>query len=123
MRIESEKGVALITALLVLFLCSSLVIGLSWMVMTDQRLGGNYSARESAFYGAEAGMEKMTSDVGTLFTTNGFLTTNNIATIEAAPPTLPGIRSAPHRPAANRRRISSRRAPRAPPPPAADHPQ
>jgi hypothetical protein len=75
-RIESEKGVALITALLVLFLVSTLVIGLSWMVMTDQRLGGNYSAHESAFYGAEAGMEKMTADVGTKFTTNGFLTTN-----------------------------------------------
>jgi type IV pilus assembly PilX-like protein len=90
-RIESEKGVALITALLVLSLVSTLVIGLSWMVMTDQRLGGNYRARESAFYGAEAGMEKMTADVGTLFTTNGFLTTANIATIEAVPPSLPGV--------------------------------
>ena len=89
MRIESQKGVALITALLVLFLVSTLVVGLSWMVMTDQRLGGNYSARESAFYGAEAGMEKMTADVGTLFTTNGFLTTANIATISSNPPALP----------------------------------
>ena len=91
MRIESQKGVALITALLVLFLVSTLVVGLSWMVMTDQRLGGNYSARESAFYGAEAGMEKMTADVGTLFTTNGFLTTSNITTIQSNPPALPGI--------------------------------
>ena len=91
MRIESQKGVALITALLVLFLVSTLVVGLSWMVMSDQRLGGNYSARESAFYGAEAGMEKMTADVGTTFTTNGFLTTNNITTIQSNPPALPGI--------------------------------
>ena len=91
MRIESQKGVALITALLVLFLVSTLVVGLSWMVMTDQRLGGNYSARESAFYGAEAGMEKMTADVGTLFTTNGYLTTANITTISSNPPSLPGI--------------------------------
>jgi hypothetical protein len=90
-RIESQKGVALITALLVLFLVSTLVVGLSWMVMTDQRLGGNYSSRESAFYGAEAGMEKMTADVGTTFTTNGFLTTANIATIQANPPALPGV--------------------------------
>ncbi|MGA8103028.1 MAG: PilX N-terminal domain-containing pilus assembly protein [Candidatus Acidiferrales bacterium] len=91
MRIESQKGVALITALLVLFLVSTLMIGLSWMVMSDQRLGGNYSARESAFYGAEAGMEKLTADVGTTFTTNGYLTTANIATIQSNPPVLPGI--------------------------------
>jgi Tfp pilus assembly protein PilX len=90
-RIESQKGVALITALLVLFLVSTLVVGLCWMVMTDQRLGGNYSSRESAFYGAEAGMEKMTADVGTKFTTNGFLTTTDISNIQAAPPALPGI--------------------------------
>ena len=91
MRIESQKGVALITALLVLFLISTLVVGLSWMVMSDQRLGGSYSSRESAFYGAEAGMEKMTADVGTKFTTNGFLTTSDISTIQSAPPALPGI--------------------------------
>ena len=32
--------------------------------MTDQRLGGNNQFRETAFYGAEAGMEKLTADVG-----------------------------------------------------------
>ncbi|HEY6444452.1 MAG TPA: pilus assembly PilX N-terminal domain-containing protein, partial [Candidatus Acidoferrales bacterium] len=62
---EREKGVALITSLMVLILISGIVVGMCWMVMTDQRLGGNNHDREAAFYGAEAGMEKLTADVGT----------------------------------------------------------
>jgi hypothetical protein len=93
-RVEREKGVALITALLVLFLVSAMVIGMCWMVMTDQRLGGNNKDRETAFYGAEAGMEKLTADMGSAFTTNGKLTAPQVAAIEANPPTtatLPNI--------------------------------
>ena len=50
--------------MLVLMLVSAMAVGMSWMVMTDQRLGGNNGGREAAFYGAEAGMEKLTADVG-----------------------------------------------------------
>ncbi len=92
MRMEREKGVALITSLFVLLLISAIVVGMSWMVMTDQRLGGNNSSRELAFYGAEAGMEKMTTDVAQVFATSGSLTAANVATITAAPPTtLTGV--------------------------------
>ena len=92
MRMEREKGVALITALMVLLLISAIVVGMSWMVMTDQRLGGNNQSRELAFYGAEAGMEKMTTDVANQFATAGALTAGNVATITAGYPTgLPGI--------------------------------
>ncbi|MGD0304801.1 MAG: pilus assembly PilX N-terminal domain-containing protein [Candidatus Acidiferrales bacterium] len=94
MRVEREKGIALITALLVLFLVSAMVIGMCWMVMTDQRLGGNNKDRETAFYGAEAGMEKLTADMGSAFTTNGKLTAPQVAAIVANPPTtatLPNI--------------------------------
>src|SRR6202041_807432 len=90
-RVQREKGVALITALLILLLVSAIVVGMSWMVMTDQRLGGNNQSRESAFYGAEAGMEQLTSDVGTTFSTNGKLTPTDIATITSTPPVIPGI--------------------------------
>jgi hypothetical protein len=89
---EREKGVALITSLFVLLLISAIVVGMSWMVMTDQRLGGNNSSRELAFYGAEAGMEKMTTDVAEVFATSGSLTAANVATITAVPPTgLTGV--------------------------------
>ena len=92
MSTQKEKGVALITSLLVLILISAIIVGMSWMVMTDQRLGGNNQSREIAFYGAEAGMEKMTTDVANTYSTAGALTAANIATITGAPPTgIPGI--------------------------------
>ena len=92
MRMDREKGVALITSLFVLLLISAIVVGMSWMVMTDQRLGGNNSSREIAFYGAEAGMEQMTTDVAQQFATSGSLTAANVATITAHVPTLlPGV--------------------------------
>jgi Tfp pilus assembly protein PilX len=93
-RMEREKGVALITSLMVLLLISAIVCGMCWMVMTDQRLGGNNQSRELAFYGAEAGMEKLTTDVANKFSTEGALTAADITAIMAAPPTtasLPGI--------------------------------
>jgi hypothetical protein len=63
-----------------------------WMVMTDQRLGGNNQSRELAFYGAEAGMEKLTTDVANKFSTEGALTAADITAITATPPNaLPGI--------------------------------
>jgi len=83
---ERQKGVALITSLMVLLLISAIVVGMSWMVLTDQRLGGNNQSRELAFYGAEAGMEKMTTDVANQFATSGALTAANVATITATPP-------------------------------------
>jgi hypothetical protein len=63
------------------------------MVMTDQRLGGNNQFRETAFYGAEAGMEKLTADVGDTFAVQGALTPANMTTITsvAKQPTIPGI--------------------------------
>jgi PilX N-terminal len=88
---ERQNGVALITALLILFLVSAIIVGMSWMVMTDQRLGGNNKSREDAFYAAEAGMEKLTTDMGNDFATQGALTTAAIAAVEATPPSIPGI--------------------------------
>ena len=91
MRTQRQNGVALITALFVLILVTALAVGMCWMVMTDQRLGGNNQFRETAFYGAEAGMEQLTSDVGTTFSTNGKLTPTDIATITSTPPQIPGL--------------------------------
>lgn len=91
MRNKREKGVALITALMILLLVSAIIVGMSWMVMTDQRLGGNNKSRETAFYAAEAGMEQLTSDVGATFSTNGKLTPADITAITATPPPIPGV--------------------------------
>jgi hypothetical protein len=90
-RTKLENGVALITALLILFLVSAIVVGMSWMVMSDQRLGGNNQERELAFYAAEAGMEKLTADVGNQFAIQGSIVAANLPGLTATPPTIPGI--------------------------------
>ena len=92
MRLKRENGIALLTVMLILILISAIMVGMSWMVMTDQRLGGNNQFRETAFYGAEAGMEKLTADVGNVFAVKGSITGADLTTppITVAP-TIPGI--------------------------------
>ena len=91
MRSKHENGVALITALLILFLVSAIVVGMSWMVVSDQRLSGNNQDRELAFYAAEAGMEKMTADMGNVFATKGSIVAGDLPGITGTPPGIPGI--------------------------------
>jgi hypothetical protein len=91
-RTKRQSGVALISTLLVLLLVSALVVGMSWMVMTDQHLGASNLQRENAFYGAEAGMEKLTADIGNIFATNGSVLCSNLTSAPVTtPPVLPGI--------------------------------
>jgi hypothetical protein len=90
-RTRVQSGVALITVMLVLILISAMVVGMSWMVMTDGRLGGNNGNREAAFYGAEAGMEKLTADLGNQFATQGSVSAANLVTITSNYPALTGI--------------------------------
>jgi type IV pilus assembly PilX-like protein len=90
-RPKRDSGIALITVLLILLLVSGIVVGMSWMVLTDQRLSGNNLNRDIAFYGAEAGMEKLTADLGNQFATEGTITGTDVTTLEGNPPPLPGI--------------------------------
>ena len=81
MRNRHEQGMALITALLVLLLISSMIVGMSFLVLTDQKLGGNNADRQRAFYGAEAGMESLTTSLQDAFANNYALSANDITTI------------------------------------------
>jgi hypothetical protein len=90
MRSRREMGMALATALLVLMLVSTIIVGLAWLVMTDQKLGGNTLDRQRAFYGAEGGMEALTAGIENVFNGNPGVTCNQIngATgVTANPPT------------------------------------
>jgi hypothetical protein len=69
-KANRESGIALITSLLVLMLISSIIVGFCWLVMTDQAMGGYTNRRQASFYGAEAGMEKLTADLNNLFSQN-----------------------------------------------------
>ena len=81
MRNRREQGMAMVTALLVLLLISAMIVGMSWLVLTDKKLGGNNADRQTAFYGAEAGMEALTTQLQSSFVNNYALSASDITTI------------------------------------------
>ena len=70
MRHSNERGIAMITTLLVLILMSALLVGFTTVVMSDQRYRFIDRDRGQAFYAASGGIEKLTVDLGNLFLTN-----------------------------------------------------
>jgi len=90
-----EEGMALITALLILLLMSTMIVGLSWLVTGDQRLGGNNNDRQLAYYGAEAGMEQLTASLENAFDSNYALNAtaiNALVTTPGPPTNIPNVK-------------------------------
>jgi len=67
---RQEQGIALATSMIILLLLSAMIAGIGWLVLGDQKLGGNNNDRQLAFYGAEAGMESLTASLENLFDAN-----------------------------------------------------
>ncbi|HEY6387695.1 MAG TPA: PilX N-terminal domain-containing pilus assembly protein, partial [Candidatus Acidoferrum sp.] len=65
-----DSGIALLTTLLLMLLMSSLLVGFVLLISSGQKLSGYNNDYSKAFYAAEAGMEKLTADIGTLFDQN-----------------------------------------------------
>ena len=89
-----DQGVALITTLLVLMLLSTMIVGIAWLVSSDQKLGGNNSDRQLAFYGAEAGMESLTASLENLFDANyspNATAINTLMTNPGPPSNIPNV--------------------------------
>src|ERR1700751_4001447 len=61
------KGFTLIASLLMLLLLSGIAIGLMLMVNTEGKVGGTDLQNNLAYHAAEGGMEKMYSDLSTVF--------------------------------------------------------
>ena len=80
----SERGIALITGLMLLFMASSLLVGFLTVVMSDSRVRRVDKTRTQSFYAAYAGLEKLTSDLGNLFMVDFSPSTAQIQAIEAA---------------------------------------
>src|ERR1044071_3566876 len=91
MRIQSERGIALIAALMVMLLMSALMIGFTTIVMSDQRFRGIDKDRNRAYYAAQSGLEKLTVDLGNLFLTNVAPTNQQIADLASHPPVLTDV--------------------------------
>jgi hypothetical protein len=91
MKSNSESGIALITALLVLVLLSALLTGFIVTINSDQSLIAVDRDQNRAYYGAQAGLERLTADVGTLFDINYAPTSAQLNALTAVPPVIPGI--------------------------------
>ncbi len=91
MRQSNERGIAMITTLLVLMLISALLVGFTTVVMSDQRYRFIDRDRGQAFYAASGAMEKLTADLGNLFF--GFLSPSNsqVTYLTASRPTITGV--------------------------------
>ena len=90
-RSQKQSGIALLTTVLLLLLMSSMLVGFIVLVNSSQKLNGTNNDYGRAFYGAEAGMEKLTADLGNLFDSNYSPSGTQIQALVAAPPSLSGI--------------------------------
>ena len=93
-RNPGDRGIALMTTMIVLLLLSAMTVGVSWLVLDDQKLGGNNSDRQRAFYGAEAGMESLTASLENLFDANyapNKTAINTLLTNPGPPANIPGV--------------------------------
>src|ERR1700736_2211462 len=87
-RSKRNSGIALLTTLLLLLLMSSLLAGFIVLVMAGQQLSAENNDQTRAFYAAEAGMEKMTADLGTLFNNTYSPTPQQLSDIQLGAPTI-----------------------------------
>ncbi len=86
-----EDGVALLSSLMVLLLLSSLLVGFTAMISSETKMGALDTSETTAFYTAHAGLEKLTTDLGTLFSADFAPTGAEVLALGNAPPTLPGV--------------------------------
>lgn len=90
-RRGNERGIALITTMLIMMLMSALMIGLTTAVTSDQRSRYIDRDRAKAFYGAQSGLEKLTAELADLFFVNVAPTTAQISALSAEQPTIPDV--------------------------------
>ncbi|MGB9435604.1 MAG: hypothetical protein WBQ89_25370 [Candidatus Acidiferrum sp.] len=84
-RFRQDAGIALLTTLLLLFLMSSLLVGFAVLLISNQQLAGANNDQVVAFYAAEAGMEKMTADLGYLFSQTYSPSITQVNALETTP--------------------------------------
>ena len=90
---SKANGFTLIASLLMLLLLSGLAIGLMMMSTTESKVGGTDLQNNIAFRSAEGGIEKMASDLNTVFRTAQAPTPAQICGVGATAnqPTMLGV--------------------------------
>lgn len=87
----TERGIALIAVLLMLMLASAVVAGFVSVVMGESRLQVAEQGRSEAFYAAHGAVEKLTADLGLLFTSTYAPRAAQVTALAANPPAFPGV--------------------------------
>src|SRR6185436_12606007 len=90
-RRHDESGMALITVFMVLMVASALMVGFFAAIVADQKENGIDRDQTQAYAAAHAGLEKLTSNLATLFTTDYSPSKAQIDAIVAKPPVIPGF--------------------------------
>lgn len=90
-RLASERGMALMTGIMLLMLVSSLLVGFLTVVTADTRLRGVDRSRTQSFYAAYAGLEKLTADLGNLFVSDFSPEPEDVRELQDEPPNLAGV--------------------------------
>jgi hypothetical protein len=88
---RNQEGIALITTIMVMMLCSVLMVGFTAAIIGDQRASGLDRDQTQAYAVAHAGLEKLTADLSTLFTTDFSPTKAQIDALMVNKPSLPGF--------------------------------
>src|SRR6202790_3635529 len=83
---RSEKGVALIAVLLLLVMLSAVAVDLVYKVNHEQHLQRTDMSNSLAYYGAEAAMEKMVTDLSSLYAQKAAPTNCDITNLQASAP-------------------------------------
>ena len=90
---NDQRGIALLTTILMMVLMSALLVGFTTAVMSDQSSRTVDRDRARAFYGAQSGIEKQNADLARLFVSQVGPSNAQIAALGAAAlkPTIPNV--------------------------------
>src|SRR6185437_11144673 len=90
LRRSSQNGSVLIGVLIMMVIVVAVLAGVIYSTTSERANSGSDSRKNSSFYGAEAGMEKLTADLGTLYSQQKSPTVAQIQAV-AAPANQPNI--------------------------------
>src|SRR5437763_1868995 len=88
---EKQQGCAFVSALLLLILISALAVTLVYQTMTETRIGGSDQQNNIAMYAAESGLEKMSADLGQLYSVRLAPSKTDITGLGNFAPNLPNV--------------------------------
>ena len=89
--VKAERGFALVVSLLLLVLISGLAIAVMYLAMSQKQISGSDAETSVAYYGGEAGMEKMMSDLANLYQLKQNPSLTDLAGLTSLAPTIQGI--------------------------------